>query len=352
MVDVHALIGPVTKGWGLTTTSSVTTLQLNNSSRSAAAMFAVPKDGTIDRIFVYRSAASGTPPAFKLSLETLDASGLPSGTDYGGSTGEEFTIAANGNWYTLADPATATAGDLICARIQPGATPPDGSNNLTVHTRHNGMIIGLPYAAEFSASWSKNASYPLLAVRYSDGTVTPIVPMNSASANSVLSSSFNSGTTPDEVGGLFTLPYGVTCFGCRFGCDPSTAGAQYRVRLYDAANNVLGTSGTQDYNAAADANLRSFDYFWDPVDLDAETTYRLAHEAISADGRQVLQITVPDADSKLALPDGDRWQRTERTNAGSWTETALVVPLVGLWISDVEAGGAGIARLVGGGLVH
>ena len=330
---VKTLWGPGASAQLGATSASVTTLALNDADNSAASIFVAPKDGTTDRIGINVSAIGGTPPAYNLGLVTLDASGNPTTTAYGGSAAQSVSSFSTGwQWITLTTPATAAAGDRIAARIWPGGTAPDATNNITLRSRY-GLHgnASLPHAQEFATAWTKTVSSPMIAVRYSDGTVAPIWAI---SASAILTSNFSSSASPDEQGALLTLPFSARCVGARLWLDPNSASCTGTAKLYDVSDTLLASAA---FTAAEfqSNSLGFIDVHWDAVSLTKDASYRLTHLATSTDTRQVPNLGTPDTDSKNGVPEGSRWQQTTRNAGGAWTNTANTVPILALWLDQV-----------------
>ena len=329
---VRALWGPMMTGLGTGGGNTVSSVALNDSDNSVASVLQVEKDGTINRIGFSVSAANGT-PSINVGLVGL-TTGNPNTTAHGGSAIEVVTSWSVGFvWVTLATPATVQAGQEVAARIWPSGAGnvPDGTHNITVPFRSSLVTnIGQPHPEEFTTAWTKRNNYPHIAVRYSDGSVGPIVPNV---GTSLVSTAFNSGTTPDEIGCLFQLPFAATCIGARMAWDPAT-GSDGDLKLYNAGSTEVASATLTVANTEG-VNNQVVDVFWDPVSLAADTNYRLTHLPSNATSRQLVQVTLPDTDSRGSIPEGSRWQRTERTDAGSWTETDTVMPMMSLWLSNV-----------------
>jgi hypothetical protein len=316
------------------------TTALNDADNSVAAVYMAHKDGVINQVglAVTAKAGSSTTVLYNIGVVTVDASGLPTSTPYGGSALEQRSVSAlavGWVWITLATPAAVAAGDLIAVRIWPeGTVPPDVSNNVTVrHVQRVGALTSysLPYAAVFTASWAKSGSHPIMTYRMNDGAVAP----HGVITAGVTNTSFNSGTDPDEVGAKFQLPWGAICRGARVPLDVATqATNSFQVKLYDGAN-VLLASATVPAATVAQGTLCHVDVWWDPVTLSALTDYRLTVLALTTDGTQMAVLTTPDTDSKEAFACGDRFGLTQRADAGAWTDTPLTVPLVGVWLEGL-----------------
>lgn len=332
-VAVNALWGPLT-GFAPTTGTGTTSVSLNDADNSVAVIFCAPKAGTLDRIGVLVSTFTAG-PLYNVGFVTLDGSLLPTTTPAFGSAVQTFQPTATGYaWQTLATPATVAAGDIVCVRIWPNATP-DGTHFIGVRQGSNNFTVaGLPQTLAWLTAWTRTqvAAIGGLCGRYTDGQVCGGYPTTNSS---LITTSFNSASASPEVGSVFTVPVAMTCIGARVLLDPTTAVSGETIRLYDSSNTVLG-SRTVDQNLGIGIVDHLFDVFWTPVDLAVATNYRLAVEATDTDLRSLVVIPTPDTDSKNAVTNGSRWSLTSRPIAGSWTDVANTVPLMALWLSAVS----------------
>lgn len=346
MVAVRTLWGPIT---GITQLSISMTLtqQLNDADNSAALICQVEKDGTIDHVGVYITALVGNPSAYNVGLVTVDASGLPTTSAYGSSAIESYDFTATG-WHdvTLATPATASAGDVFAIRVWPTGSAPDGSNNVTVRICEGSSSLSglrLPQGARYTTSWAKlPVAVPSMSYRYSDEAWALTV------ASDILAGTpFDSADSPDEYGATFTVPFACTCFGLRVCVTPPSAGNTWTATLYDGDGSPAAT-----VDSDLDTNSSFFDVFFDGVSLTADTTYRIGITNSSASATmRVNRISVAAAATRAGWIEGADWQGADRADAGAWTDRDTIIPIMGLWLSDITTAGGGIAGSIFGGAV-
>jgi len=106
-----------------------------------------------------------------VGLVTVDGSGNPTNTAYGGNAIETPTFTASGwVWVTLATPASATVGDFFALRIWPHTVAADGTNYIRVAYE---TVDSVGHIATWV--WLASAvSYPgggLFAIQYDDGAL-------------------------------------------------------------------------------------------------------------------------------------------------------------------------------------
>lgn len=326
---------------------------LNDADNSVAFVFCVPKDGTIEKIGFYVTARTGTPPAYNVGLVTIDAGGIPTTTNYGGSATKSATFGSTGwAWVTLDTPATANAGDICVARIWPGGTPPDGSNFITVsYDNFLATMTKTPYSTYYTSMWLSGGSCSIAAVQYQTTGEVYGFPITAVANDSNISTS----TTPDESGAKFQLPMAVKCCGARI-CLASGISSAFSVVLYDANNTVLASWSIADedmYHGNGAGAL--YDYFWDAVDLAANTDYRLVVKPTSTTAVSTvfgIQFdAVASRTNNILIPEASRWMKTVRTDAGAWTDSTDKMPWMALWLSDITvsapAGGAHSSGFMG-----
>jgi hypothetical protein len=336
---------------------SVSSLTLNDSDNSVAGVHRMPKAGTIDRLIFSESARTGTSSSvlFNIGAVTVDTSGNPTSTPFGGSALETRSVNAltvAQHIITLATPATVAKDDIVAGRIWPeGTVAPDGTQLITVRSKLSADADAIPYSAEWATAWTKDDVQPMLTLQYSDGEYVG-VPMH----GNPFTTAFGSGSAPNEYGALFTVPYACTCIGMGYFHRQTTLAATGRLGLYDNTGTLQRSS---TYPAGAFAITSTYgrsEVAWStpaaptvaaPIDLAPSTNYRIGHLATSADTRQHVEVVLGTSAQRASLPQGTLWQKTTRSNsadAGSWTETNTTVPMFYLILSHID-----FSLTVGGG---
>jgi hypothetical protein len=333
MTAVATLWGPATIGQANVANGALTATPLNNSTNAVGWSLSLPKDGSITDVGFYIVAENGTSPAFNVGLTTLDTSGRPTTSAYGGSaiTSAQWTTTG-WKWVTLSTPATAAAGDFAAVHIYPGGSPPDGSNNITVIASTGIVAVNHGVTQNFSGSWAGTAGQPPMAVKYSGGEIYGF-----AFSTNTTFLTVRSNTTPDEVGCLFSVPANMTCCGAKLYALNIGWGAAATadIVLYDASSNVLASNTISDKDFVDDSTPVSV--FWDSVNLTANTNYRLiVKPTTAATGDIIVAKWAFESTAAMAyVPCGTTWQWTQRTDAGAWSETNTAITPLGLWISDI-----------------
>lgn len=330
MTAVKMKWGPASIGVANITAATISTQALTDADNAVAGVFPLPMDGTITEIGYLVTAENGTSPAYNTGLVTVDASGQPTTTPYGGSAITANTVTTTGwKWVTLSTPATAAAGDFAAVHIYPSGATPDGSNNITVAY---GPIADGGYTLNFVVAWTQAAMAGPFAIKYSGGEIYGYALTSITTFVNVTTA-----TTPDEVGAKFTLPGAMTCTGAIVGIARTGYGsaATVDVILYNAAGSVLASTTVSDKDVLDNADY--VNVYWDPVNLSAATDYRLVVKPTTAVNGSitVTKYSVESVAARAMWPAGEVWQWTERTDAGAWTETSTAIPYMGLWVSDI-----------------
>lgn len=345
MAPVKMLWGPAAIGQANIVNSALSSLALNDSDNAAGWSFCVPKDGTIEAVGVLLTAENGTSPAYNCGVVTLDSSGRPTTTAYGGSAVTSAQWTSTGwKWITLSTGATANAGDYAAVHIYPGASAPDGSNNISVC---RDSVAGPGVTLYYGVSWLGTQIFGgAYAIRYSDGTV-----FGNALTSNTPYVQLRSDATPDEAGCKFTVPAAMTVTGARVGIAAAWgSSATATVTLYDNSNTSLASVSISDKDYVDDNTI--VDVYFDAVNLTAGATYRLTVTAgASGTGGNVYLQRYPfdSTNAKAAWPCGADWQFTERTDAGAWTDVSTDLSYFGLWVSDIDFSGGTVTTIFEGG---
>ncbi len=313
-----------------------TSAAVGSSGHATSAVFQAPKTGTIDRAG-FRVAAATTTGNATVSLQTVDASGNPSGTLWGTNTSVVTNVlnSADDTWIevTLTAGASVTRGDILALVVTADAT-------LNINVVHGLRLDvgGFPYIDTYTGSWAKSTGRVFAgAIRYSDTEwtyATGMMPVASATT-SFGSGTFNNGSTPDERGNKLTVPFACKVAGIWHRVAAATTG-DYDLKLYDSGGSVLGSCSVDgDLNQIANA------YNWFPfaseVTLAAGDVVRATKLPTSATNVQYADTVFPSGRASAA-PMGTWAEHTHRTDAGSWTDTADKHAHLGLVVSAVDDG--------------
>ena len=330
----RVLWGPGATPFSPTGGGVMTSTSLNDADNSIAAILAIPRTGEINRVGFNASGVTGNPPAYNVGLVTVDTSGNPTTTAYGGSASTTHDFTATGwVWVTLATPANGVAGDIVAVRVWPTATAPNASNYAAI--RRSYTIPGdprLPHFGAYTTAWTLGTGFGAAAMYTAGDVVLPAIA-------SIGSGSYDVDSTPDEIGCLFSLPVNAMCVGMGGIHAAGVAADDFAVNLY--ASDGSTKLATVSVDTSQVNGLAAQSAVWYPcvaLPLQAGLGYRLTYAPSTAADLQLAEFTVNEVASREWFPEGARWQRTERTDAGAWTETPTRLPMLFLVLSHISPG--------------
>lgn len=332
---------------------------MDESADQLEFIFQVRDAATVTRLGFRYGARTGTPPSYKISLQGMDGTGRADGTIKGGGSpaSKVFTPPADTSWdgtwqwVTLDNSFAVTRGLFLSVVVKYDSGTINSSNCSSYTTslaasRDDG---GLPYSVTFNntgAVTTRVAAYPIWGYA-SAGTAY------GATASAYAARSVNSGTTPDELASVFTMPSGMAtstrCIGARIGCSTYAAGTTHKLILYD------GTTVLQDVTFDSDATVATtrpqHEIYFDEATLatlSVGSKYYLAVQPQTVTNFLVQSMDVAAQADWAAWPMGTEWYSASRTDAGAWTDLTtrrhLIVPL----FADITSAG-GVARLISPG---
>jgi hypothetical protein len=298
----------------------------------------------------FRTVTITTNELLKVSLQDLDASGDPDGTpdqyrtitpivNRGLRTG---LITSDGtDTGTL---RTVSNGEQIAIVIEF-----DGNTgNLLITTVHSSAFnFGNAYPDAFTAAWAKTANTNqamTVAIEFADGGfaqtpgLIPFVGHTGDSDSPLTPVTFNSGSTPDERGNVWTPDFSGTASALWAYVDYDNP---CDLVLYDSSSNVLATAACP----AAAVRQTTTDGLLvlpiTPVTVTAGSLYRVAIKP----GASNVIVVRWSAFSNAALGAwyGTNYYSTSRVNAGSWTDVDTDVMYCGPVMSAISTstGGGG-----------
>ncbi len=326
------------------------TMLLDAADEKVACIVQAPKTGNIRKVG-FRTGTVTTGATLDIRLETVSATdGDPTGTLLATDTNVSHVLGDGDDsiWITtaaLTADAAITIGDIFSIVI----VNPSGSPGTFLITKGGDPTFAqliFPYADLFTSSWTKQAfsQTPVCAVEYDDGTYAN---MGTVVYSATALLSWNSGSTPDEVGIKFKLPFTTRIKGINaiFELDQDTT-----VKFYDNADSLLTFIDLDKDQRGADPIRQHDIIFPAPQTILKDTFYRITF---------LPSTTTPDIRaSELTFASAaimDAWgsqnfHKTERTDAGAWTDTTTKSMSITLFFDQfddgVSAGGGAIPATV------
>lgn len=314
-----------------------------------AIIFVAREAMTISHVGWTNGAASGS-PTVDIRIETVDSTtGFPTGTLWATNTNiVTGTLTAN-TWavHALTASASISYGQTFAVKLlyNSGTSVTVNDANATLNQRGSWSAIntGTPTLGQFTAvpiglGSSSTAFYKL------SGPL-PI--------NAISSATFNN-TSSGRRGVKFQLPFACRVIGAQFVRAASSAG-DFNIGIWDDGGAEVGSSITAyDYSGSGFPNATMNHMLFDtPVELAANTNYRLAMEPTSATNCNMYHMTVGAADIRSGLPGGTACHLTTYTSGGGWDDSATTtVPWFDLIIDQIHdgasAGGGSRQKVYGG----
>jgi hypothetical protein len=307
-----------------------TNFQINASGEVVVLVAKMPVAGTIDRFATIVTAVANAPDnGLRFSLQGVSAT---TGLNYGTiieSTNAFATIASGSVTTGWLDPGafatshTVTRGALL-AFVLDIPTFTAGDDLIVRGVTHSGTTVtNLPYSVRATNSIS-GAVIPIIVAHYTDngGFWQQISPLILPASGALTAMTFDTGTTPDEVGAVFipSQPCRLNMVTLPIGLD--AAAANFDVILYDSANNVLDTVSYDGDQVATGGLSQShlFDHWLSaPVTLTAGSTYRIVVKPTSTNNVRISYMPIADAGIGAVPGKLANFYLTARTDAGAWT---------------------------------
>lgn len=330
-------------------TTGFSTSSLTATNNKYIAILTAPKTGNITHVN-FRTVSVSAPETIQIRLETIDSSGVPTGTLINANaTGSQTSPVANTNYETaLTGSVPVTKGQLFAVVFScPSGTPNVQFSRLT--TPYASMT-NFPYAASFNGTvWTKLANVPIIALKYDDNTYPYLdgcyPPMVMSATN------FNTTTAAfDEAGNLFTVPFQCRVVGTW--TYVATAAGTFDSVIYDSSDNVLASSTDLLNQALVVSGASRMNLFNTPIILEPNTQYRVTTKSTNTTNVSTRFLTF-DSTAIQEVTGVQDFTYTQRKGSGAWTDTANKRALIGLVIDQVnESGSTGKFKIMtAGGLV-
>lgn len=331
---------------------SATNHVVDASNEGIAWAFQAANADAIAQVGFRYGARSGTCPVYSITLEGIDGSGNPDGTDVGGGspTLVTFTPPADTTWdgtwrwLTLTNAYTPTRGQKLMAVVRYSSGTIDGSNNSSF-TRSIANVFspnGFPYHNNNSggtwvaATTGMTFGWRTASNRY--GWIGTSV-YNTATANTAGHRSLMHFTLPSGEASTFKL------LGFRGQFKWGAAAGSAKGVLLDSSGSVI-----QDVTFDADqagTNTGGYQVFFDESSLTSlsyGTKYYVGIECVS--GTCGLRgVNLAEAEDRECYPNGlNRGLGT--SSGGAITDNNLVLPSIELILDEITApsgsGGGGV----------
>lgn len=316
----------------------VNNLTIDAASEKAAMIFQAPKTGNVSAI-MWKTGTVTTGATLDVRLETVDTTtGHPTGTLKGTNSNGSQVVANTDDdkvfVTTLTTACAVTKGDIIAVVIvNPGAS----FGNMVVSSINN-MGGYYPYTDLYTTSWSLQAPSPVAALKYDDNTYSQVP--GCYPFETFTSVNFNNGSSPDEIGNIFQVPFKCRVTGWWLYTQPIGATRDFDIVLYDSNGTTALQTYSFDPNVDSGTGAQSFrcGLFSGTSTLTINTNYRIAMKPTTANSNNLWYYSVLSSDILGAFSGGSNMHRTGRTDAGSWTQVTDERCLIGVLIDQLDDG--------------
>ncbi len=333
MADVKQALYGQDAFWGRTVAFGANTLDA--SGERIAYVYSISEAATLTHAGFRYGVRTGTPPTYRISLQSLDATGLPSSTVLGGGSAASATFTPpadatwNSTWQWIAlDNSLAVArGDLICIVIEysSGTINAGNSSSFTRHATQQSSN-GIPYSLTHDgASWTKQAASGIVA-GVKSASKTFGYPWESFTNATVTTNGHKLAmklTRPAGAGDTFTI------VGLRFNGRVNASGT-YVVGVWNAAGTAQqSVTLDSDAQAAPAASDCAFEVFFSDVSLTALSYGTTYYCGIQHDGVTVGLTTIDyDSSAEMTASHGGGDCCLSTWSGASWADTDNKRPIV------------------------
>lgn len=323
---------------------------LNTIGDLLATITIAEEDATITKVSHYHdvTTSAGSSGTVRVGIQSVNTSGLPSGTWLGFG---DFTLNTTNfpnfatTQKTLSSSASITRGQYYATVIQCLSGTFGAADNIKLYTSrgtgigHVNRIFPYQYSVVGGVAGAK-----------STGSFIPLASCASATReygyaySASIPGSFSSTATPNEIGNKFKLPAGITTSfkisGVSVAVGPTNSASTFDMKLYDSANTVLQSASFTN-TAAYNFNTVGFrTYYFTNSSLTAltpNTDYRITFTATNASGTFGYSRVGPGYDISPSLIPGGLFHFTSRNSPAAFTDSTTECMSMVLIIDDMTA---------------
>ncbi len=309
--------------------------------------------GTITHLGYRYGVRTGTPVQHRISLQGLDASGLPDGTiKTSGTNKSDFTPPADATWnstfqwFALDASYTPSAGEFLAVVVEPLAEPTPATHQSSWTTSCDGLntsVSGIPYSLikTNGGAWTKGTSGGPVFGAKNGGTPTlvwgyPIKDFTSETFSSTVQKALK-----------FKIPASIATSvklrKIRYQGSLGLTAKTIVFQLLDTTPAALSPDGTISVDSdfiSSNATLKvSQFYMGAQPTLSVDTDYYMSIQPGASSSLGWYYIEVANAEDLLAFPGGTSFIYASRATGGAtaFTDTATKRPCMELYFDDVTA---------------
>ena len=339
----------VTGGGGNAQTTQTT---IDADAEGAGMIIIAPRTGDIQEIaFATQTVTTGGNLDCRIeTVDTATGTGFPTGTLFGTNTNVlKNVLSTDDNAWILSGNLTANASvtkgvSKLAVIVQ---RPAAGAFNGAIKTVNASFTqVNFPYGvSKTGASWAKGSTvlHPLMAIKYSDGVWEHC--LGCYPFQLITSLTVGTGTSPDEVGNVFQLPFKYRAMGCWVWIDAEATNS-FTMSLYDNsdtsptyASALASVTVDSDQSMVPGTGYSFMLPFSADVTVAKDTIVRLA---LKADTATTLTAYRYDFFSStfLGLAEGgeDIYYTSRADESGTFADVTTQRLICGLVIDQIDDG--------------
>lgn len=309
-------------------------LTLNAATDYDSFVICAREDMTISHVGV-NIAASGS-PTMDVRIETVDASGVPTGTLWNTNTNIVTGALSSGfTLHALTASASITKGQVFCVKFLYQSGTSVIPRTLTGVTP---SANAFPYEYQFDASTGTKVAFAAATpIALGSSSTTFYSVRNFYPITTITNNAFNN-TNGARRGLRFQVPFKCRCVGLRH--FTNTNNGDYNAAIFDDAGSELASSSTA-FDGDQSSNIATGNtdcYFDNPVTLSPATWYRAVIEPSSSTNTNITTFALPSSSYRSAMPHGSNALYTTYASA-AWTDTATdTLPYMDILIDQLDDG--------------
>lgn len=302
--------------------SAVTTAPciMDASGERAGSVTFAAKTGSITHV-IFSTTTVTVAETLRAGVYTVDSSGNPTTTDFGGSAyGTQASPAASTAYrVALSTPASVTKGDAIAPMVDfDSAIGNLRINYGAIFSTPGRTGISTPRGVCYTGSWASQI-HPAVLYEYSDGTIYSGANQVNVNSSAATNSNFNSSTasTPHR-GNRITMAYSMLATDICVVVGTWAASSSAIFRITDTNRNTLASTGIIPLGLATSTGGGCYP-LTASLPLSKDASYYIFAIPQSTDNIQISDITrIPGWNSYA--PISDSFVRIQGDQASGFTE--------------------------------
>ncbi len=300
---------------------------VSGASDSIWCVLQAPETGTITSIDLQTGTVTTGATSVDIRLESLDASGNPSGNLLATNTNKTFTLNATDDNQILSQTLTAgasvTKGQMFAVVMQNPASSP---GNWALRGIVGGNAKVIPYGGRTVAGVAtKNGTPPSVGLNY-NGTYYKQFGNAIMDGTGLIGTAINNTTTERETGNQFIAPFAARVSGCYVNLT-NASNVAFDMILYEGSTAVLTRSMSGVERRAAGLHYISFN---GKYTIKPGVLYRIVMKPTTATNISYQLIQVGSAAQLATLTGADGMKWSSKNNSAAWSSADTWLVCIGV----------------------